>query len=277
MSYVVANGIKMHYWQVGSGPDLILIHGMAGNLALWHLFLVPELRKHFRVTTYDIRGHGRTEVPPTGYTTRDLASDLVALMDALDIERASLMGHSVGADIALHAALLWPDRVDDLILIEAGIPALVTERQETDWEGWGYWADEGETYTGIQVPREKWTDLGYMVKMSAQVPIVFGPAKGMPRKTEMVERLLDETTLIEDYEVVHELTLENLATIPHRKLLVYDDESAYRHSYDALSTLLTNCTPVLLPPSEWSHFGPLTQPEALLDLMTEFFGRGEPA
>ncbi|MCB0077579.1 MAG: alpha/beta hydrolase [Anaerolineales bacterium] len=277
MSYVTANGIKMHYWQVGEGPDLVLIHGMAGNLALWHLFLVPELRKYFRVTTYDIRGHGRTEVPPTGYTTRDLAHDLVALMDALDIEVAHLMGHSVGADIALHTALIRPERVDSLVLIEAGIPALVNERKKSDWEGWRYWAETIEQFTGIQIPREKWTDLGYMVKMSAQVPIVFGPARGRPRNTEMVERLLDETTLIADYEVVHEMTLENLPTIPHRKLLVYDDESPYRHSYDALATLLTHCTPVLLPPSEHSHFGPLTQPEALLGLMGEFFGLAAPA
>ena len=95
------NGINLHYWQVGEGPDLVMIHGLNGNLAVWHLELMPKLRHEYRITTYDLRGHGRSDMPPTGYSTEDMAKDLLGLLDALGIERAHLMGHSLGADISL--------------------------------------------------------------------------------------------------------------------------------------------------------------------------------
>ncbi len=271
MSKINIDGIDFHYWQVGSGPDIVMLHGLAGNLAVWHLKMVPILRQHYRVTTYDLRGHGRSDAPPTGYTTRDMAHDLIALMDALGIEKAYLAGHSFGADIALHTALLFPERVRRLMLIEVNIPALVKLRKAEDWEGWRFWAETIERYTGMQVPREHWRDIGYMVKMSAEVPVVYGPAKGLPRKKDSVERLLNETTMMSDYEVVNEMTLENLATIPHPKLLIYDKGSPYIHSYEVLEGLLTNCEPILLPAAEHGHFSPLDQPDLLAEHIRSFF------
>jgi pimeloyl-ACP methyl ester carboxylesterase len=271
MSKIEVNGNNFHYWQLGEGPDLILLHGLAGNLAVWHLKMVPELRKHFRVTTYDLRGHGRSDAPPTGYTTRDMADDLVGLMDALGIESAYLVGHSLGADIVLHTGLIYPERVRRMVLIEAGVPALVNIRKQQDWEGWRYWAELIEKFSGVKVPKEKWTDLGYMVKMTAEVPIIYGPARGLPRKKDGVERLLYQTSVMTDYEVVGELTLDNLPKIPHPKLLIYDGGSPYMHSYEVLEKLLTNCQPILLPPSENGHFGPLEQPELIVERIFGFF------
>ena len=83
-------------------------------------------------------------------------------------------------------------------------------------------------------------------------------------------RLLDSTTLIEDYEVVDDLTLENIATVPHPKLLIYDNSSPYIGSYQTLKELLINCQPILLPPSEHRHFSPLEQPEMLLGHIQTF-------
>ena len=270
MPKLTANGINIHYWQVGEGPDVVLLHGLLGNLAVWHLKLVPMLRREYRVTTYDLRGHGRSDMPPTGYTTGDMAEDLHGLMDALEIEQAHLIGHSLGADISLHLALRYPDRAKSLALVEAGIPALINLRNNEDWEGWAYWAKLLEEYSGIKVPREKWSDIRYMVEKSMEAPIVYGPARGLPRKKEPVMRLLDSTTLIEDYEVVDDLTLENIATVPHPKLLIYDNSSPYIGSYQTLKELLINCQPILLPPSEHRHFSPLEQPEMLLGHIQTF-------
>jgi pimeloyl-ACP methyl ester carboxylesterase len=277
MSKIEVNGINFHYWQTGEGPDIVMLHGLAGNLAVWHLRMVPRLRQNYRVTTYDLRGHGRTDAPPTGYTTRDMADDLVALMDALEIEKPLLVGHSFGADISLHTALVYPERADRLMLIEVNVPALVSLRKEDGWEGWRYWAETIEKYSGIKVPREKWTDIGYMVKMSAEVPIVYGPARGLPRKKDSVERLLYKTSVMEDYEVVGEMTLENLPSIPHPKLLIYDAASPYMHSYELLVDLLTNCEPILLPPSEHGHFSPLEQPDLLVERIESFYPAEHPA
>jgi len=270
MPKVQVNGINIHYWRVGEGPDVVMLHGLTGNLAVWHLKTVPALRRSYRVTTYDLRGHGHSDLTPTGYTTEDMAGDLVGLLDALEIEQAHLVGHSYGADIALHCALLHPDRVGKLVLIEASIPALVNLRKNEDWEGWRYWAEALEEFAGIKAPREKWTDVDYMLRQSLKVPIIFGPAKGLPRKGDRLLKLLDDTTLVKDYEVVGELTLENLPKIPHPKLLIYDSGSPYLGVYRELRDLLTNCTPVLLPPSDHRHFSPLEEPERVVEYIEAF-------
>ena len=64
------NGVRIHYQQIGEGPDLVMVHGLTGNLAVWHLQIVPELSEHFRVLTYDLRGHGHSDTPPTGLHAR---------------------------------------------------------------------------------------------------------------------------------------------------------------------------------------------------------------
>ena len=81
------NGVRIHYQQVGEGPDLVMVHGLTGNLAVWHLRIVPELSDRFRVLTYDLRGHGLSDTPPTGYSPDAMAEDLLGLLDALEIER----------------------------------------------------------------------------------------------------------------------------------------------------------------------------------------------
>lgn len=270
MPIITANGVDFHYLQAGQGPDLVMVHGLSGNLATWHLRIVPLLQDRFRVTTYDLRGHGRSSMPPSGYTSRHMADDLLALLDGLGIRDADFVGHSFGADIALHFALLHPERVRKLMLIEPGIPALVRDRQDGGWEGWAYWAADLERMTGEPVPREHWTDIAYLVRRSVEIPIVYGPLKGLPRKKDRILKLLNSTTMVSDYEVVGELTLENLATIPHPKLLMYDDGSAWLSSFRVLRDVLTNCTPVLLPGTEMRHFAPLEAPELLVEHLKPF-------
>ena len=272
MPHVQAGEISLHYLQVGRGPHMVMLHGLTGNQAVWHLKMVPLLRRAFRITTYDLRGHGRSDVPPTGYTTEDMAGDLGRLLDVLGIDSADFVGHSLGADVALHFALRHPDRVRRLILVEAGIPALAAERKDPNWEGWAYWAQMLEEFAGVQVPRERWTDIAYMVRQSLQVPIIYGPASGLPRKQNAVLRLVEETTMVKDYEVVGELTLDNLAKIPHPKLLVYDRSSPYLGSYQTLTGILKRCTSVLLPATKYRHFGPLEAPETLVEHISSFLG-----
>jgi pimeloyl-ACP methyl ester carboxylesterase len=264
----IKNGLTMHYQRVGEGPDLVLIHGLTGNLAVWHLKTVPLLRRHYRVLTYDLRGHGYSDMPPTGYTTDDMAEDLGLLLDELGIERPILAGHSYGADTALAYALMQPDRVDRIVAIEPGLSALISLRKREDWEGWRYWSDALERF-GIPVPPERRADADYMLRLSLQVPMLYGPATGRPRKAEPLLRLL-ETTMIKDYEVVGTLTLDNLTRITTPVQLIYGEGSAFLGSYDYLRQRLPNVVPIKLPPSAWGHFGPVEQPEILVQYMLDY-------
>lgn len=262
---LLKNGIRLHYQQVGEGPDLVMIHGLSGNLAVWHLKMVPVLRDQFRILTYDMRGHGFSDVPPTGYTTGDMASDLEQLLDELGIERCSFVGHSYGADAALYFSYLHPERTRRVIAVEAGLAALIHQRKRDDWEGWSYWVEALSRF-GIVVPPEKRSDIDFMLRESLKVPKIWGPAIGRTRKPEPLLRLL-ETTMVKDYEVAGELTLENISRIQVPVHLIYGGESTFLGTYRYLCENLPNVTAIQLPKTDWSHFGVLEQPE----LLTQYF------
>src|SRR5262245_44773912 len=110
MARIELNGIPIHYQCDGEGPDVVLLHGLCGDLAFWHPSIVSGLAADHRVTRLDMRGHGYSGRPASGYTTRDLAADLARLLDHLGIVEASLVGHSFGGAVALHASALEPER-----------------------------------------------------------------------------------------------------------------------------------------------------------------------
>lgn len=277
MPKVVANGIRFHYWQVGEGDNVILLHGLGGSQAVWHLKLLPHLWSSFRLTTFDLRGHGRTEITPGGYTTQDLADDLLALMDALEIERAHLVGHSLGGDISLHFALRHPERAAKMVVIEAGLPVLIDMYRRDDWEGWSYWAELIERFTGMKVPPEHQRDIDYLLDLSLEVPVMYGPAKGQPRQKAALLQLLQTTTVVRDYEHVGDLTIENLGKITQPTLLVYEEQSPYMRSFNVLRERLPNYTPVILPDSDFKHFSPLEQADMVAEHVKSFLETGIPA
>jgi len=258
------SGLTVHYQQAGEGPDLVMIHGLTGNLASWNLRIVPLLWDDFRVLTYDLRGHGYTEATPSGYTADDMATDLLDLLDALEIVRPTIVGHSYGADIALYFALNFPDQVETVIAIEAALPAMIYQRAAEDWQGWTYW-EEVLGKAGFEVPPEKRTDVDFLLRTSLQVPKRWGPLNGLPRNTKPYLRLIDETTIAQDSMQIGSLSLERIGEIQTPVVLLYSDRSAFIGTFEELKARLPHVTPVLLPQSEWGHFAPLEQPDLVAE------------
>lgn len=122
MPYVPTRDIITYYEEAGSGDPLVLIMGIGGDLQGWAL-TAPALAKQFRVITYDNRGAGRTSAPDKPYSIAGMADDLAALLDALKIEKAHILGYSMGGMIAQEFALKYPNRLDKLVLLGTG-PAL---------------------------------------------------------------------------------------------------------------------------------------------------------
>ena len=115
MATVSANGIDIYYRQEGDGPDLVLIMGLGAHSGAW-LLNAPVLANKFRVTTFDNRGTGRTSAPDEPYSIQGMAGDTVALMDALGIGRAHVVGASMGGMIAQELAINYPERIDRLVI-----------------------------------------------------------------------------------------------------------------------------------------------------------------
>jgi pimeloyl-ACP methyl ester carboxylesterase len=274
MKAVLRSGIRLHYQQVGDGPDVVMVHGITGNLAVWHLHIVPALADRFRITTYDLRGHGYSDTPPTGYSPDAMATDLFELLDALEIERPVLIGHSYGADVALYHAARHPERVREVIAIEAALPAMEHVRRHDQWIGWDYWVGVLED-AGVTVPPERRCDLRYLIRATVDLPKKWGPLKGLPRNPRPFMRLIDETTLPEDYRRIGTLTLDRLADVTTPVVLIYAEHSAFVDTFEYLRAHLPNVHPILLPRTEWGHFGPLEQPEAVARQIAARLGRAE--
>lgn len=136
---------------MGQGPD-VLLHGLTGNLASWHLGVVPLLQEHYRLLTYDLRGHGYSDCPSSAYTIADMAQDLQELLDALAIPQAALVGHSYGADAALSFALLHAQRVTQLVAAEPALPAIIQLHRDRTWAAWEM-LSQALAELGLVVPR----------------------------------------------------------------------------------------------------------------------------
>ncbi len=115
MPNVTANGISHHYEQQGAGEPLILIPYLAADSACY-AFQVAEYAKHFTCISLDLRGTGETASSEEPYSTEDLADDVAAVMAALKIERAHVMGLSLGAAVGMWLAAKHRDRVTSLSL-----------------------------------------------------------------------------------------------------------------------------------------------------------------
>ncbi len=115
MPKISANGIKIQYEIHGEGTPLILIAGLGYPAWQWHRML-PYLAAHFEVITFDNRGVGETDKPAGPYSAGLLAADTAGLIDALNINSAVVMGHSMGGFIAQEIALTYPTKVSKLVL-----------------------------------------------------------------------------------------------------------------------------------------------------------------
>lgn len=124
-----ANGIDVAWFEVGRGEPVVLVHGLGDDHRAWRRVVAPLMLRR-RVVLYDFRGHGGTALGAADGTLRQLGDDLVALLDALGLERATIAGFSLGGTIAMRAAIDHADRIAALALV--GTSSRVN-RAARDW------------------------------------------------------------------------------------------------------------------------------------------------
>jgi 3-oxoadipate enol-lactonase len=115
MPHVESQGSKIYWEAHGSGEPLLMIMGLGASLDWWWRTL-PAVTPHYRAILLDNRGVGRSDQPPGPYTIAQMAADAAAVLDAAGVERAHVFGCSMGGIIAQEFALLYPARVNALIL-----------------------------------------------------------------------------------------------------------------------------------------------------------------
>lgn len=155
MPFVDVGSKELWYDEAGSGPPLVLIHEAVADSTMWDDHL-PALAGRHRVIRYDLPGFGRSPLPPGPLS---YVGDLAALLAALGVARASVVGVSMGGRIALEYTLEHPHRVDALVLVAPGLPgreqseALARADEEED-----RLFDQGDVEGAAQLAVRVWVD-----------------------------------------------------------------------------------------------------------------------
>jgi pimeloyl-ACP methyl ester carboxylesterase len=260
----------------------VLIHGVGADLAFWHFRHLPRLKQHFHVTTYDLRGHGRSDMPPAGYSCKDQADDLAALLDALRITKAHVVGHSFGALVALALAIGCPDRVDRVVIADGHLSVLQPGDTAASWpffESWrSHLADRGLDDVDDPLP-----GLGALTALAeaserglASKPFEsyfpFASWNGGKRSARLWLRLIASTAAPTELKDDSVLSLKAITSLHKPVCAIYGERSFCLPSGRGLQRLLPDCRTVIVP--EAGHFHPLTNPQAFISSLQRFFSSG---
>jgi pimeloyl-ACP methyl ester carboxylesterase len=257
---------------------VVLVHGLGASLAFWYPAVAATLACTRRVLLFDLRGHGRSAMTPTGYTPGELAADLAALLAAHDVGAAHLVGHSYGGSVALSYALQHARLVQSLTIADARIRAL----QPADPPaaiGPQYGRGLPLRIEGDPDPTGAPVGIEWLTRM-AQARLGGGdrvrglvlpsPFMGMAGKAAALRwlALVNETSLRSDIAEPETNAVAEIAACRFPVLLVYGERS---HARRSAAAFIEACRIARLHIVRGAgHFFPLTRPDGLLAPLQNF-------
>ncbi|SEQ95952.1 Pimeloyl-ACP methyl ester carboxylesterase [Solimonas aquatica] len=275
---------KLAVQQFGQGPDLVLVHGLGASRAFWYPRLAAPLAAQHRVTLYDLRGHGYSERTQDGYSASAQADDLLRLMDAQNIERAVLIGHSYGGGIVLEAALRAPERCRALCLMDTRIQRLQPELRLHDaqpltpfeqavaasqpGEGENSWEHEREV--GFRFIEAAARCVTGNIELEVRDEVTpFGEGRGAKRAAQAWLHLLDHTAARAEF-LEAGATLDEIQRLRVPALLMYASHTRALKSAQALQAAWPQARFLQIPRS--GHFFPMSHSEICLEHLRQFLG-----
>jgi len=142
MEKIKINDIELAYTRRGQGTPLVLLHGYPLDHHLWD-DVAPLLEDAFDLILPDLRGFGESTTVDSPFTMDDYASDIAGLLDQLEIQKAAIVGHSMGGYVALAFAKLYPERVSGLGLVSSQVLADPPDRKEGRYKSAADVSDKG--------------------------------------------------------------------------------------------------------------------------------------
>lgn len=232
MPRVAANGLEFHVQDLGAGPPVVMAHGLLiGSLASWYFTSAPALARAHRVRIYDLRGHGMTTRPPSGYDLATMAADLAAL--TADLDRFDLVGHSWGALVGLRFAIDHPARVGRLAIVEAPLPP-------------SRFADEQKLFAST--PDEMIDALPAALKEA-----VAGGRRQAGKLLAHLKALVYDTSLLADLRATGDFSDDELARVRARTLLAYGTRSSCRAAGERLARVIPGAELAMFEGGHYLH------------------------
>ena len=279
LTRLAINYTKRGAWVPGCAP-IVLVHGLAASSAFW-LRGSEEISAFHPVLLYDLRGHGRSAMPPGHYSASDMADDLIELLDFLGIHAVTLAGHSFGGGVALHAALKWPGRLDGLVLADTRLNHFQPRMTPASWPNWeqrklrlqelGIEIADDEPEGGFRLLTEvarlqmRGGSLGEHVPR--WVVELCGQAQSQFTATRWLE-LIETTPALAEFSAGPHITPAALSELNSRILAIYGENSPAMPSATALREERPDIDLRIVPNA--GHFFPPTKPEAFTTPVLEF-------
>lgn len=255
----------------------LFIHGLNASMSFWHLLLLRQLGLQRRLIMYDQRGHGYSDLTPSGYTSADLAADAVAVLDCHEVERADIVAHSFGATVALQLARLYPERVRGIVVLDGHVRALQRDLRLREWnyfERWqSHFAEVGivldpDLELNFELPLhikgEAWDD----AKDALAADGFFVPSR---RKRAMAKyrKLLTETSAPQEFRETAGLTIECIRHINPPVMALYGEISPYLPTRDGLLREMPDCQSETI--EGVGHNFPFLRPEKTAEVIERFW------
>ena len=285
MSSPPAIEVDLNCVRLGAGDDLVLIHGLGANLSFWFFGGAQLLAARRHVIMYDLRGHGRSPMPRTGYGLSAMVADLRGLLDRAGIAKADIVGHSFGGRVALAFAVEHGERVRNLVVADTQLRTLQPPLRLRDWPHWPRWRAELQSL-GLKNPPSDDSVIDY--KLLAELsrggdgfdPAAPGRRRIALRSRQMGARgaqrwqqLLRETTAPGEFEQETPLDRERLATVSAPTLLMFGEFSHCLPTAHGLLDLLPDSRLMMIPGA--GHFFPVVKPVYFERGLNSFLGRSQ--
>lgn len=285
MPSVEVNGVRINYLRLeceagDDCEDLVMIHGLATSLAFWYFSHAPAFSKRYRITLYDLRGHGRSGMTGSGYSPGNMALDLQGLLDHLSVGRAHFVTHSFGGLVALNLACLDPGRITDLVIADSHISEVRRSGRKHRWP-LGEKVQNILDRNGLDIDVKE-PHFGYRL-LTALAHMHMKNIRVSPELEDLVSRLmwtnnkrtarqwvrLQETTTAGEELMDDGLSLESLMNLRFPILAMYGEQSHAMSTGVNLRAVWPHADFRIVPGA--GHFFPVTRPADFIENCTDFW------
>ncbi|MGK7891926.1 MAG: alpha/beta fold hydrolase [Leptolyngbyaceae cyanobacterium] len=281
MTKVRINDVDLHYQCLGEGEPVVLVHGLAANLAFWYPGIASALAQNYQVVVFDLRGHGHSSIPPSGYGRQDLVEDLRGLLSHLNLPKVHLVGHSLGARTVTCFASTYPRQVATLTIADTLFQCLQPGVMKLkDWPYWETWKQKMEAL-GATLPAD---DAIMDFRMLLELDRIYSSVSSKnPQKANRLslksrelgargrarwQELLATTTIVEEFDQGDQVARAELAELPMPTCIIYGEHSHCLPTYQQLQAIIPNCHAVLMPNT--GHFHPVIKPQEFATTLQQF-------
>jgi 3-oxoadipate enol-lactonase len=257
VALVDVNGTHLWVETLGTGPVVLFLHGGLGDSRLWTP-VAERLSDRFRTIRYDYRHYGRSDSPDGEFATLD---DLFAVLDALEVESAALVGLSMGGAIALDAALARPERVWAVAHVAGAVTGLPLELASDDeYAEYEAAIERGDLDAAMDFDFATWAPLGtddHLRELWLATPDARGLPEGATARPRPSAR-----------ERLHELAIPTLVVVA-----AHDPQGLRDHG----STVARSVPDAQLVEVESDHYLPLRDPDGVAQMLADFLTSSRPS